>query len=85
MLSSDDQDVKIIACPIFSVKTEKGNNKLSRAFSIVWQNMNENYGRNQLYGSKFQLGVAIFFIHLINKNFLHFLQFVEIGKVSNQL
>ena len=60
MLSSDDQDVKIIACPIFSVKTEKGNNKLSRAFSIVWQNMNENYGRNQLYSSKFQLDVAFF-------------------------
>ena len=29
LLIWDDQDVKIIACLIFSVKTEKENNKLS--------------------------------------------------------
>ena len=68
VLSQDEQDVKIIACPIFSEKREKENNKLSGAFAIVWQNMNElkymkvrsnQLEREKLYGSKCQPGVPI--------------------------
>ena len=44
----EDQDVKIIACPIFSVETERKNNKLSWAFAITWQNIND--GQNLLKG-----------------------------------